>query len=188
VSVVGIVSSSRRVPGRLVQSPEPKSFTNCFVIRLSTIQNDQEQLFSGWGDCTNDLDLYRSGSINRQIWPEFTITLLISLRGGYHYSGYHDREDCLHFKNNRSCCAEYRYCNSLLRQSPIAMILSLVAACCHYIRCDPTLAHTASINRFTRISLSIPHHKARVPVFLFSIKHASVSCSGGGACRSSRHH
>jgi hypothetical protein len=65
-----IVGSSRSFPGRLVQSPESncheiaRAYTNGIVIHLSTIQNDK-QLFSGWGDCTNDLDLYRSGSINR---------------------------------------------------------------------------------------------------------------------------
>jgi hypothetical protein len=58
------------VYGGSAQSPEPnrrriaRAYTNGIVSRLSTIQNDQEQLFSGWGDCTNDLNLYRRDSTN----------------------------------------------------------------------------------------------------------------------------
>jgi hypothetical protein len=55
-----IVSSSRSFPGGLVQSPEPN---RRIVTHLSTIQNDQEQLFYGWARL--DLDLYRSDSMNR---------------------------------------------------------------------------------------------------------------------------
>jgi hypothetical protein len=71
IAIHSIVSSRQSFPGRLVQSPEPnrrqiaRAYTNCIVIRLSTIQNDQEHLFSGWGDCSNDLDLYLIDSMNR---------------------------------------------------------------------------------------------------------------------------